>query len=319
MLCGNDIAKAKALLEAGDVVGVPTETVYGLAANALNPKAISKIFSVKGRPDFDPLIVHAATKEAAFAWAKDIPDEALALAEAFWPGPLTLVLPKIKAIPAEVTSGLETVGLRVPNHTILKRLLETLDFPLAAPSANPFGYISPTTAEHVADQLRDRIPYILDGGSCTIGLESTIVGFVSGSAVILRPGHIKKEDIGQVLGYIPERSESPGERPAAPGMLSSHYSPKTPMEWMEGKHLPKRNEGALYFSNRPQGMYGSYEILSEQGSLMEAARRLYGCLRNLDKLGLQKIWVEIIPEGIGNAEALKDRLNRAVGKAPFTP
>lgn len=318
MLCGNDIAKAKALLEAGDVVAVPTETVYGLAANALNPKAVTKIFSVKGRPDFDPLIVHAASTEDALAWAKELPNEALALAEAFWPGPLTLVLPKKSVIPSEVSSGLDTLGLRVPNHALLRSLLQTLDFPLAAPSANPFGYISPTTAAHVADQLGARIPYILDGGSCTIGLESTILGFESGRAVILRPGHIQKEDIAQVIGYTPKRSASPAERPPAPGMLSSHYSPKTPMEWMEGKHLVGKNEGVLYFSGQQKPEGHAYEILSEQGQLMEAARRLYGCLRNLDKQGLEKIWVELIPEGLGNAEALKDRLNRAVGKPPLS-
>ena len=319
MLLGKDIAKAKVLLEEGNVVAVPTETVYGLAANALNPKAVSKIFTVKGRPDFDPLIVHAASKEAAFAWARSIPPEAIGLADAFWPGPLTLVLPKKEAIPPEVTSGLDTLGLRVPNHPMLRALLELLEFPLAAPSANPFGYISPTSAEHVSDQLGSSIPYILDGGVCTIGLESTIIGFEREKAVLLRPGHISKEAIAGVIGYLPQRVESPAEKPAAPGMLSSHYSPKTPMEWLDEGIIPAANEGALYFSHRPAAANYAYETLSERCDLMEAARRLYACMRNLDKLGLKKIWVEKIPMDLVNSEALTDRLSRAVGKPPFSP
>ncbi len=186
---GNDILQAKKLLLEGELVAIPTETVYGLAANALNPEAVTQIFVVKERPSFDPLIVHVASIDQAQQFITAVPEKAIQLARHFWPGPLTLVLPKQSIIPDIVTSGLSTVGIRCPDHDLTRQLLSELPFPLAAPSANPFGYVSPTTAEHVNNQLGHKIKYILDGGPCRIGLESTIVGFENDQAVIYRsPG-----------------------------------------------------------------------------------------------------------------------------------
>jgi L-threonylcarbamoyladenylate synthase len=186
-----DIEKAKALLESGELVAIPTETVYGLAGNALNPDAVAKIFSVKNRPSFDPLIIHTDSLEKVRKFTLDIPAPLDRLAAHFWPGPLTLLLPKKPIVPDLVTSGLDTVAVRIPQHTLTLSLLEALDFPLAAPSANPFGYISPTTAAHVQDQLGDKIPYILDGGPSQVGLESTIVGLENGEVVVYRLGGLE--------------------------------------------------------------------------------------------------------------------------------
>ena len=187
---GKDIEKSAALLASGELVAIPTETVYGLAGNALDEKAVVQIFKSKNRPRFDPLIVHVAGIDQVYNYVESIPEELKALAEAFWPGPLTLLLTKKSIIPDLVTSGLGKVGVRVPNHALTLSLLERLDFPLAAPSANPFGYISPTSASHVQDHLGDKLAYILDGGHCEVGLESTIVGMEEGQVIIYRLGVI---------------------------------------------------------------------------------------------------------------------------------
>ncbi|MES2733756.1 MAG: L-threonylcarbamoyladenylate synthase, partial [Bacteroidota bacterium] len=183
---GTNISHAIDLLQQGEVVAIPTETVYGLAGNALNTKAVARIFSVKNRPTFDPLIIHTNSLEKVLQFVDEMPAQAKTLAQACWPGPLTLLLPRKDSIPDLVTSGLDTVAVRIPNHSLTLSLLEALEFPLAAPSANPFGYISPTTAEHVYNQLGKKIPYILDGGPCLVGIESTIVGFEDGEPTIYR-------------------------------------------------------------------------------------------------------------------------------------
>ncbi|HPQ59021.1 MAG TPA: L-threonylcarbamoyladenylate synthase, partial [Flavobacteriales bacterium] len=212
---GTDLARAARLLREGGVVAVPTETVYGLAANAFDPEAALQVFAIKERPSFDPLIVHVGERNEVARVARDLPPGAEALMDAFWPGPLTLVLPRSAEVPDVVTSGLDTVGVRMPAHPLLRELLGQLDFPLAAPSANPFGYVSPTTAQHVADQLGDRVPYILDGGPCVVGVESTILGHESGRWRLYRPGGIGMEDVTRVLGKEPEvQAQSPLQLPA---------------------------------------------------------------------------------------------------------
>lgn len=309
---GTDIKKAAALLREGRVVGIPTETVYGLAANALNADAVAEIFRIKNRPDFDPLIVHIADISQVEKYASQIPAKALKLAEAYWPGPLTLVLPKRDVIPYNVTSGLETVGLRVPCHELTIKLLMQLPFPLAAPSANPFGYISPTSAQHVADQLGEFIPYILDGGLCEVGVESTIVGFDDlFNPVIYRKGMITQEMIEAVVGKAQSFTHS-HSNPQAPGMLTSHYAPRTPLKIItEEETFFDNRTGFLGFDTyHPLIPKNNQLLLSPSGDIYEAARNLYASLRMLDKLGLEIIYCRLIT-GIPGAEALNDRLQRA--------
>jgi L-threonylcarbamoyladenylate synthase len=309
---GTDIYKAAEILQQGRVVGIPTETVYGLAANALNADAVADIFRIKNRPDFDPLIVHIADITQVAIYATDFPEKTQKLAEAFWPGPLTLVLPKREIIPFSVTSGLDTVGLRVPRHQLTLDLLKMLPFPLAAPSANPFGYISPTTAQHVADQLGDFIPYILDGGPCSVGVESTIVGFdVSQNPVIYRKGMITQEVIEAVVGKTELLTHS-HSNPQAPGMLTSHYAPRTPLKLVDkGFVITENNAGFLGFDvYHPHIPIQNQLLLSPSGDIFEAARNLYAFLRKLDQLGLEIIYCNLISD-IPGAEALNDRLKRA--------
>ncbi len=311
---GTDLQKAKKLLEAGDVVGIPTETVYGLAGNALNADAVVRIFSVKNRPSFDPLIVHTDSLEKVETFVQPIPEPARRLAEAFWPGPLTLVLPRRPPVPDLVTAGLDTVGVRVPNHPLTLGLLRQLDFPLAAPSANPFGYISPTTAQHVADQLGDQIPYVLDGGPCRIGLESTIVGFEDGKPIVYRLGGLALEQLEAVVGPVSVRSHSTSN-PNAPGMLSSHYSPRRPFRLMSVeealKMVPAERLGALAFrETSPLAPMPQQRVLSPTGEISEAAKNLFAALRALDGLDVDLIVGELLPE-TGLGRAVNDRLRRA--------
>ena len=241
-MTGTDLVYAAELLKAGRLVAIPTETVYGLAGNAFDTVAVSDIFAVKHRPTFDPLIVHTWCLERMQALVGDFPPDAQRLAVDFLPGPLTLLLPKAEAIPDIVTAGSPLVAVRIPRHPLTLRLLEMLDFPLAAPSANPFGYISPTTAAHVERQLGDKIPYILDGGPCTVGLESTIVGFVDGRPVIYRKGGVSVEAIEAVVGKVAVRPHS-SSNPLAPGMLKSHYAPHTPILLGDISAILKANAG----------------------------------------------------------------------------
>lgn len=307
-----DIDQAKQLLEAGEIVAIPTETVYGLAANALNRDSVVKIFEAKNRPSFDPLIVHVASKEAALELVESVPAKAEKLMDAFWPGPLTLVLPKKDVIPDLCTSGLPTVGLRVPNLPLTLELLETLEFPLAAPSANPFGYVSPTTAQHVNDQLGEKLQYIVDGGPTTVGLESTIVGFLDDEPVIYRLGGISIEDLESVVGSVKVELNT-SSNPKAPGMLKSHYSPSVPLFLGDisaniAKHLAKKI-GVLSFS----GVDVKCEhqaVLSESGNLNEAAANLFRHLRSFEGMDVDVILAEEVPDkGLGRA--INDRLRRA--------
>ena len=316
-ITGTDIYKAQTLLQAGDLVAIPTETVYGLAANALNEDAVLKIFQVKNRPAFNPLIIHCSSWEKAGNYVKNVPNKAMALAKVFTPGPLTFLLPKNNMISDLVTAGSDRVAVRIPNHPLTLRLLQLLDFPLAAPSANPFGYISPTTAGHVMKSLGDKIPYILDGGSAGIGVESTIIGFDENDQVILhRSGGISIEALEAVLNEpIIIASNISTTKPLVPGQLKSHYAPYTPLYTGQvEKMLPgwiNKKVATISFTQQFQAVPLEQQFaLSPKGSLDEAAKNLFAALRTIDQLEVNVILAEIFPnEGIGRA--INDRLGRA--------
>jgi L-threonylcarbamoyladenylate synthase len=308
---GRDIQQAKRILEDGDLVAVPTETVYGLAGNALDVSAVLKIFQVKQRPAFDPLIVHVPDMSRLSLYVESIPEKAKILCEKFWPGPLTILFKKKNIIPDLVTSGLDTVGIRCPDHPLTRQLLSELNFPLAAPSANPFGYVSPTTALHVADQLGDKISYILDGGTCPVGLESTIVGFEGDATIVYRLGGLSLENIESVIGKVQLQAFS-SSNPKAPGQLKSHYAPrkKVILGNLEEilKHYPLQTSGILSFQKNYAAPF--QYILSPEGKLDEAAHNLFTALRTFDKMGIDQILAEFVPDhGLGRA--INDRLRRA--------
>jgi L-threonylcarbamoyladenylate synthase len=312
---GSDINFARKLLEGGNLVAIPTETVYGLAANAFDVNAVTEVFKTKERPSCDPLIVHTDSLEKITLFAEEIPDQALQLAMEFWPGPLTMLLKKKNSIPDLVTAGLETVAVRIPRHPLTKLLLETLDFPLAAPSANPFGYISPTTAQHVEDQLGHKIQYILDGGACTVGIESTIIGFDNDTPVVYRLGGMGIEEIEKVVGKTKLMPHS-SSIPSAPGMLKSHYAPKKQLILGDIPTLLenfKEEELAVLAFQKTYTKSPHYHHLSVSGDLNEAAQNLFEKLRTLDKLPVDKIIAELVPdEGLG--KAINDRLKRAAAR-----
>lgn len=318
---GTDLHAAADLLRCGATVAIPTETVYGLAANAFDPEAVLRIFTTKARPSFDPLIVHIGRMEQLGCVVRELPHGAGSLMKAFWPGPLTLVLPKRPEVPDIVTSGLDTVGVRMPTHPMTLELLSKLDFPLAAPSANPFGYVSPTTAQHVADQLGERIPFILDGGPCEVGVESTIIGWEAGQGspegawYLYRPGGIAVEAIEEVIGTL--GTKAPKLHPVAPGMLESHYAPRKPMYVGDINDLMRVHSGhriGLITFSTPFPAHRS-EVLSPSGDLNEAARRLFAVLRALDHSDCDLILAERFPEeGLGRA--INDRLRRASAHRP---
>jgi L-threonylcarbamoyladenylate synthase len=311
---GSNLSIAKRLLEQGQLVAIPTETVYGLAGNALNEKAVLEIFKVKNRPQFDPLIVHVANLDKVKDVVAEFPEKAALLASRFWPGPLTLLLKKKSHIPDLVTAGLETVAVRCPDHDLTRSLLQQLTFPLAAPSANPFGYISPTRPEHVNDQLGDLIPYILDGGECYVGIESTIVGFENEQPVIYRLGGLSIEKIESIIGKVTVQLNT-SSNPQAPGQLKSHYSPRKEMRLGDLDSLllqfGTKKVGVLSFQKRLDSVdLANQVILSDTGNLEEAAQRLFASLRSLDKKEVDIILAEEVPD-VGLGKAINDRLRRA--------
>lgn len=323
---GNSVDRAADFLRGGNIVAIPTETVYGLAANALNPLAVARIYEAKERPAFDPLIVHisSASEAPQYVLADAWTPECRLLADAFWPGPLTIVLPKKDCIPEIVTGGLPTVGLRVPAHPLTQALLREIDFPLAAPSANPFGYISPTRAEHVERQLGLKVPYILDGGPCTVGVESTIIS-VSGKVVqILRPGKISFQDIQNVVPHLDIRQGTSGGV-QAPGMLESHYAPGKQvlvvdsLQEMAGLHEPAECIAIWNKNDDPlPAIANSNLFLSQTGDLAEVAANLFAALREADELPGKYILAEWVEEqGIGIA--INDRLRRAAAPKSVDP
>lgn len=313
---GRDIAKAKAYLEKGELVGIPTETVYGLSGNALDPYAVAKIFVTKNRPEFDPLIIHTSSIERILEFTVEIPEVLRPLGEKYWPGPLTLLLPKKDIVPDLVTSGLDLVAVRIPDHPLTKELLKVLDFPLAAPSANPFGYISPTKASHVNDQLGEKIPYILDGGSCDVGLESTIVGVENNEVVVYRLGGLDIKEIESVIGKVKVMTHS-SSNPKTPGMLKSHYAPTKPFILGDLRSLIKDQQSkgttfaVLAFKDEFRSVPAELQLqLSQGGDLNEAAKNLFAAMRALDTMDVSVILSELLPEkGLGMA--VNDRLRRA--------
>ena len=312
-----NLRRLAAALRRGELVAVPTETVYGLAAHALDVRACRAIFKAKGRPAHDPLIVHVLDLAAAEQLAVFNP-AARRIARRFWPGPLTLVLPKKSCVPGIVTSGGATVAVRAPAHPLARRLLQLAKIPLAAPSANLFGYLSPTEAGHVTDGLGRRIQHVLDGGACPVGVESTILDLTNPAKPrILRPGAVSATTLakflGRPVGHAPQKTGT--GRLRAPGMLARHYSPRTPLVLRSPRG--RRPDGvAMIFLRKPAGRTErNIYWLSERGALAEVARNLYRVLRTADQGGYRQIWVEPLPDAAGGLTvALKDRLKRAAAR-----
>lgn len=326
-----EISRAAEILRAGGLVALPTETVYGLGANAFDTRAVARVFDVKGRPRFDPLIVHVVDRALLARLVVDVPDAAWRLADRFWPGPLTLVLNKHPDVPDLVTAGCPTVAVRIPDHPVALALLRVAELPVAAPSANQFGRISPTTATHVFEQLGDSVDLILDGGPCRVGVESTVVQVTATGATLLRPGGTPLEDIEMLIGRVTVPPALPVAANAAllsPGTLPQHYAPRTPLTLLEAGQTP----GEVAIPHTRPGMTGSgrigllafttpadrgtiavVEVLSPAGDLREAAANFFAALRRLDAAGLDLILAEPVPEqGLGRA--LNDRLRRAAHK-----
>ncbi len=314
-LISNDIDKAAAILSANDLVAIPTETVYGLAGNIYSEEAIKKIFTLKKRPFFNPLIVHIHSLEQVTDLALEFPEKAKMLAQAFWPGSLTLVLKKRPQVPDLITAGKDTVGLRMPQHELTLALLKKLDFPVAAPSANPFTHISPTSPQHVHRYFDDSLQMILDGGNCSNGIESTIIGFEQDEPVIYRLGSISIEDIQAVVGAVVIKNKKE-DAPDAPGMLDKHYAPRT-----KTILTTDVNKSIQEYSGKQIGLllHHSYEqafnvkhiaYLSQSGDLKEAASQLYSAMHQLDHLQLDVIIAHRLPD-TGLGKAMNDRLERA--------
>lgn len=307
------IKKAAAALRGGGVVAFPTETVYGLGADGLDPAACARIFEIKGRPRFDPLILHECSPARAKKLFSRVPPAAVKLMKRFWPGPLTLVLPKAAQVPDIVTAGLPTVAVRVPACRSALRLIKAAGRPVAAPSANRFGRLSPTTAAHVARQLRGGPDIILDGGRTRIGVESTIITFKGNRPVLLRPGGLPLEEIEKVAG--PAAKAAAGGKPAAPGCLRKHYAPEARLKLVAPGAAVKPSVNAAYlaFSARPAGRWAAVKVLSRKGDLREAAAGLFGALHALEASGAATIYAEKVPpHGLGRA--IMDRLRRAAAR-----
>jgi L-threonylcarbamoyladenylate synthase len=308
----SDIQKAAGIIQEGGLVAFPTETVYGLGADALNPYAVAAIFEAKNRPTFDPLIVHVADIRQAEILVQRFPEKALRLIEKFWPGPLTIVLPKSSLVPDIVTSSLPNVAIRVPNHPMALELIRESGRPIAAPSANPFGQVSPTTAEHVRKSLGNKVNMILDGGPCQVGVESTIISFAEKEPVLLRPGGLSLEEIESIIGKVLVYKGS-SDKPIAPGQLLQHYSPRTPLRLIPGETpAGGAKTGWLGLQNPPTG-FAVVEVLSQKGDLKEAAANLFAAMRRLDEKNLDLILAQPVPDqGLGRA--INDRLYRASQK-----
>lgn len=309
-----DISQAIELLSQEELVAIPTETVYGLAGNIYSKKAIQAIFTMKRRPLYNPLIVHVHDLKQVAQLTSSFPTKAQELAAAFWPGPLTLILPKSDKVPDLITAGKDSVGIRMPGHPLALELLSQLDFPLAAPSANPFTRISPTTAQHVAQYFTHELSLVLDGGPCTAGIESSIVGFIDEQPILYRLGSISQEDIEQVVGPV-QLITSNNTAPQAPGMIDKHYAPQTRFVLTTDveKSIQENhglNIGLLVHDNSYYIDIQHVEYLSKKGDLQEAATRLYAAMQRLDQLDLDVIIAQQFPDhGLG--KSMNDRLRRA--------
>jgi L-threonylcarbamoyladenylate synthase len=325
-----DLVRAAQALREGKLVVIPTETVYGLGANAFDEVAVARVFEAKARPTFDPLIVHIARIEDIGLVAREVSESARSLARALWPGPLTMILPKKHDVPDIVTAGLPTVAVRFPKHPIAQKIIELAGIPVAAPSANPFGYISPTTAAHVIAMLKDRVDFVVDGGPCDVGVESTVIDMTGARPVLLRPGGMPLEAIEAVVGpaVIPPRILHPaGEALSSPGQTLSHYAPSTPLYLFEANSLPAAalapgivhpSVALVYTPARAREMealhvFDEIEVLSPGGDMREAAARLFSLLHDFDARQFRAIYAERVPE-VGLGRAINDRLYRASKK-----
>jgi len=307
-----DIQIAAACLRNGGIGAFPTETVYGLGADALNERAVAKVFAAKERPLADPLIVHIVSRAQLAELAAEIPAAAEALIQRFWPGPLTLVVRATPRVPGIITAGLPTVAIRWPAHPLAQELIRRAGTPIAAPSANRFGRISPTTAGHVREQFSNEIDFVLDGGACQVGVESTILSLAHTPPAILRQGGVPQEQLEQAVGTLANQSHAASERPLAPGGFARHYAPRTKLELADPQQWSgdERTAGVLCFSQPPQRPYAAVEVLAPDGDLCTAAAGLYAAMHRLDALKLSRIVAEPLPEhGLGRA--INDRLRRA--------
>ena len=305
------IAAAAELIRRAALVAFPTETVYGLGADATNAAAVARVFEVKARPSFDPLIVHVDSAAALARVAANVPPAAAALIDRFWPGPLTIVLPKTPCICDIATAGLPSVAVRIPDHPVARALITAAQCPIAAPSANPFGYVSPTTAAHVEAQLGAQIPLILDGGPCRVGVESTIVSFLDDQPALLRAGGVALEDIEPVTG--PLRAGADRAVPIAPGQLPRHYAPRTPLIIVGSPREVGARAGAALLLPGPQAEtegFAHVRVLSTDGAMTTVAANLFAALRELDSARFARIYAVAVPE-TGLGRAIMDRLRRA--------
>ncbi|HVK86328.1 MAG TPA: L-threonylcarbamoyladenylate synthase [Kofleriaceae bacterium] len=313
---GTDVSEAAAVLAAGGLVAFPTETVYGLGADASRADAVAKIFAAKGRPSGHPLIVHLPPEASLDGWAASVPDVARRLAAAAWPGPLTIILPRGPRVSLATTGGAETVGLRMPAHAMAQALLRAFGGGVAAPSANRFGAVSPTTADHVVSDLGERVDYVLDGGACDVGVESTIVDLSRGRAVLLRPGGLPREMIEEITGPL---ATPDAQAPAAPGTLASHYAPRARVVAVAPDDVPAavaRSVGkvavlapAAAFARWPALPATAHPLPDDVAAM---ARGLYAALRDLDAAGIDVV-IAALPPAAGLGEAVGDRLLRAAG------
>ena len=326
-LTARDVDRAAAILRAGGLVGIPTETVYGLGANGLNPEAVERIFAAKGRPQDNPLILHIPSADRLERYCADIPDRAYALARAYWPGPLTMVLRRRPIVPDVVTAGLDTVGMRCPSHPVCRAILEAADVPVAAPSGNTSGRPSPTTAAHMWEDMDGKIDAIVDGGPCSVGVESTIVDLTETPPRLLRPGGITLEQLEKVLGEVAvdpavTRLMGAGEKPRAPGMKYRHYAPKAPVTVVAG--APKMSAAYIRVHAGPEDgiicfdefapLFGgqAVERLGPASDMGEQARHIFDALRAFDHTRVKAIWAQC-PDPSGLGLAITNRLNKAAG------
>ena len=326
-LTARDAARAAAILRQGGLVGIPTETVYGLGANGLDPDAVGRIFAAKGRPQDNPLILHIPSADWLERYCEDIPPSAYALAERFWPGPLTMILKRRPVVPDAVTAGLDTVGMRCPAHPVCRAILEVADIPVAAPSGNTSGRPSPTTAGHMWEDMEGKIDAIVDGGPCTVGVESTIVDLTCTPPRLLRPGGITLEQLEEALGEVAvdpavTRPMGAGEKPRAPGMKYRHYAPRAPVTVVAGdpagsaRYIQENaapEDGIICFDEFAPLFPGHYvERLGPSGDKGEQARHIFDALRAFDDTPVKAIWAQC-PEAAGMGLAVANRLNKAAG------
>ena len=330
-LTQNEIELAAGILAGGGLVGIPTETVYGLGANGLDPEAVSNIFAAKGRPQDNPLILHIPEVGWLERYCRDIPPAAYLLAERFWPGPLTMVLPRKNNVPDVVTAGLDTVGMRCPGHLLCRRIIELAGVPVAAPSGNTSGRPSPTTAEHMLEDMSGKIDAIVDGGPCGVGVESTIIDLTGTPPRLLRPGGVTLEQLRQVLGEVEvdaavTRQMKAGEKPRAPGMAYRHYAPKAPVTVVTGladvsaayiAAQARPEDGIICFDEyvgqfTRQSVTGRVMVLGSSMDKEEQARHIFDALRSFDHTDVPAIWAQC-PDTQGIGLAIANRLGKAAG------